>query len=323
MSREDRKLSGAMRIFEALSGVDEELLEKCEELSEARRTNIRFVGRRMRTAAGIAAVLCAAVAGISMWSLDGDLIPKKSAESAPYRELADLVQDVGSAEEAEAPEAPKAEAMIEETTREEDVFESQANSAIKNGVSDNADEYKLGNEAQPEAVGAPKDDRRDITEAEAREMDVFGKYVPAVLPSGYLWEEGKLSVNEETSEVEAVTLCWASGMDNIRMVISKTDPGEIRITEVSRKETYDVHRYQIPYGESVPEEYREMFQMPVFRAEELTMEVVKARMKTVADAGDTDTPRGNFGVLYEDGVLVQFDGDSVPEAVWEIFVSLE
>ena len=41
------------------------------------------------------------------------------------------------------------------------------------------------------------------------------------------------------------------------------------------------------------------------------------------DSGDTDTPRGNFAVLYSDGVLVEFSGRGTAEEIWNMFEGLE
>ena len=45
-------------------------------------------------------------------------------------------------------------------------------------------------------------------------------------------------------------------------------------------------------------------------------------MKSYDDAGDTDTPRGNFSVLYPDGVVVRFNGRGTAQEIWEMFCSM-
>ena len=45
-------------------------------------------------------------------------------------------------------------------------------------------------------------------------------------------------------------------------------------------------------------------------------------MKSYDDQGDTDTPRGNFSVLYEGGVLIRFSGRGTAEEIWEMFCSM-
>ncbi len=105
------------------------------------------------------------------------------------------------------------------------------------------------------------------------------------------------------------------------MSIEEADPVPATV-DIARAEIYDVRLYEIPYGETVPEEYREVFQDPVFAVEDLSLEVIESRMASYNDSGDTDTPRGNFRVLYPDGVLVRFNGRGTPEEIWEMFCSM-
>ena len=93
--------------------------------------------------------------------------------------------------------------------------------------------------------------------------------------------------------------------------------------DVEKPETYDERMYSIPYAESVPEEYRQSVNDPTFAREDLTLEIIKSRMLSYSDSGDTDTPRGNFSVLCSDGVLVRFNGRGTAEEIWEMFCSME
>ncbi len=52
------------------------------------------------------------------------------------------------------------------------------------------------------------------------------------------------------------------------------------------------------------------------------MEIVESRMKAYEDSGDTATPRGNFKVLYPDGVLVSFNGRGTAQEIWDMFCSM-
>ena len=82
--------------------------------------------------------------------------------------------------------------------------------------------------------------------------------------------------------------------------------------------------YPIPRAESIPSELWEYVNNPVFLAEELTLDVVKARAYYVDnDRGDTPGWRMDFNVLYRDVVVdVNIKGIS-PEQVWEMFADLE
>lgn len=45
-------------------------------------------------------------------------------------------------------------------------------------------------------------------------------------------------------------------------------------------------------------------------------------MCVYGDAGDTDTPRGDFSILFSDGILVRFSGEGTAEQIWEMFSSM-
>ena len=55
---------------------------------------------------------------------------------------------------------------------------------------------------------------------------------------------------------------------------------------------------------------------------DFSLEIVESRMKAYEDSGDTATPRGNFKVLYPDGVLVSFNGRGTAQEIWDMFCSM-
>lgn len=166
-----------------------------------------------------------------------------------------------------------------------------------------------------EACGLPSATWENLTEEEARGMET-GQYLPTDLPRGYSFESAAWY-----AENGILHAGWKNGMDYIEISISRPE-GDMETVDVGLPETYDVHLYEIPYGESVPEEYREVFSNPVFAWEDMSLEIVKCRMASRQDRGDTATPRGNFAVLYSDGVLVRFTGRGSAEQIWEMFCSM-
>ena len=81
--------------------------------------------------------------------------------------------------------------------------------------------------------------------------------------------------------------------------------------------------YTIPYADSVPQEYRQEFDNPVFAVEDLTPEVIAARMRWVdGDSGDVDGWRGDFSVYYEsENVLVRYSLDGVtPQEAYDLIL---
>ena len=82
------------------------------------------------------------------------------------------------------------------------------------------------------------------------------------------------------------------------------------------KKYYDQRLYTIPYCDSVPDEVMfGGFQDPVFRYEDLTLDVIEARLTYAdSDAGDISGYRGNFTVLYPDGLVARYSVKGVTPA---------
>lgn len=287
---------GAMRIFEALSSVDQELLERSEK--KAKVISFPKAAKAMTACAGLLIV------GVVTWT--GMRNMKGMEETADACAAADQVSDMTMADteySAEERNGAAGELAWEETESlmPEGTEEEKENDAVCN----------------VESVIAQKTET--LTEEELRAVEVLGKYIPTVLPMGYTFENGY-----KTAE-GGISVFWSKGMETIKLSISffeETQEEAERIADIARPETYDVHRYEIPYASTVAEEYWTVFQAPIFREKDLSAEVVRARMESVADLGDTDTQRGNFDVLYDSGVLVHFSGDGSAEQIWEMFETL-
>lgn len=331
----NERKNSAMRIMDALSGVDEELLERCEQSGQSCDRYPRPLWQQARA---WAAVLCLAVVGAAsfggyrlmqdgrMGSASGEgenmayslEMVERGVEDETVREEG-AVQDTAGLE--------RAEAQIEEgdeweEQRQESTTEAGQNKNQSAAGTEDLDSGR-GTEAAEEAWmvdsdGCPPLQAQKLTETEARDTEELGSYIPTVLPKGYGFESA--SRNLERQE-ENLTLCWSRGMDSILLGIEKGDSLPDTV-DISRAEAYDVRLYEIPYGETVPEEYREIFQDPVFAIEDMSLEVIKSRVVSYDDRGDTDTPRGNFKVLYPNGVLVRFNGRGTPEEIWEMFCSM-
>lgn len=343
----------AMRLMEALSGVDGELLER----SEGVRTVIPFWRYGKQLAACFALVVMGACA-IGVYSVTGN---NKNATGNAYS-LAPQAMDknmsmAGAGDGTDADMAPKedyqqaAESFEKEPTMEngkaalEEQFMDASNStqgqlnrqddlqmpqteSVTNAPQDNkhilADSEKL--------ESSPVDARAKITLQAAKEMERIGGYVPEKLPAGYQFESARGS--SPANSYLDMSLCWCKGMDDIRLHITEfyavaSMPKDVyetfqkRIADPAKPETYDVSLYEIPYADTVPREYYEVFEHPVFKESDFSLEMVEARMKSIPDAGDTDTPRGNFAVLYDSGILVEFSGRGSAEDIWEMFESIK
>ena len=151
--------------------------------------------------------------------------------------------------------------------------------------------------------------------------EAFGKYLPKKLPAGFVFDSSNRFMNQENNYLSAI---WAKGHNEIWWRVSNIGEQETsRITSVEDIQNYDMARYPIPLAESVPEELREIVDNPIFRMDELTLDVVKSRAYKSKDSGDTSSYRMRFGVLYGN-VLVEINAKGVkPEELFSVLVSLK
>lgn len=189
---------------------------------------------------------------------------------------------------------------------EKSEFENIVLLLIEGGKAD----FSILNHAAPEL----RDEK--FTIEQAYEDEIFGKYVPKNIPSGFSLISASRFVNQST---DSLTCIWEKGMDEIWWVASIPKETDMSlITKVSDTKNYDMSLYKIPLADSVPKELMEIVSNPIFKIEELTPEAVKARAYKINDAGDTSGCRLNLGVLYDD-VLVDITSKGAdPEWVYNM-----
>lgn len=165
-----------------------------------------------------------------------------------------------------------------------------------------------------------RDDRLSLEEAYS---DVrFGKYLPQELPPHFTFDNANRFINQTRDSLSAL---WYKGTGHISWQASViTDMEKENIISVADKENYDLSLYSIPYADSVPDDLRQIVNNPIFLAEEMTLNVVKARaVYSENDTGDEQGYRIKFGVLYDD-VLIDISVKNVtPDTVWAMLLSLE
>lgn len=151
----------------------------------------------------------------------------------------------------------------------------------------------------------------------ARQEAAFAPWLPEEDFSGYgefygrmTWQEG----NEHT-----LYLRWSWGYDDVSIMVHLPEGDTVwgNVVDADAPETYDLRLYPVPRADSVPEEYRETVGNPVFRAEEMSREVVEARAYAPNELGDTNSLRIQFSVLHPDGTLVDYDCEGLSvDQVW-------
>lgn len=394
---DDKMREHALRIMEALSGVDEELLERCgraeaygegqESMAERTKENEgrtaqlsgmadresgpegtkKGGGKRKpgslrrrplwQSLGTWAAALLLVVAWAASWrgyqlsdksssegSGGGSTLQQNGAEysaigmsSAEERQAADEgcllgeIPEAGAAGDTEAdgtkrevsgaygyeevPEEGAAPDSGGDSVRDE-CWEIDGLQEAENAVREEAGKVSAAPESAEEKFSAMHTQK--YTEQEARELEGLGSYVPDTVPEGYRFER---ACADSDPERENLMVCWSRGTDYILLYLEKTQ-GPVEAVDIEKPETYDQRLYEVPYGETVPEEYLQMFMDPVFALDDLSLEVIESRMMSYEDAGDTHTPRGGFRVLYPEGVMVSFRGCGTAEEIWDMFCSM-
>ncbi|MBQ2803463.1 MAG: hypothetical protein IJF07_06150, partial [Lachnospiraceae bacterium] len=337
MSKQEKQYKDAMRIFEALSGIDEDLLERSEKGQNALAAEKKVTLFRWNYGRVAAAALCFVVTGVTLWgvgtgmlqtmysSTDGcatnniaqveKAFSMEAADEAPLEQAVEATREQeqhwqgttdgegGATEGSASCTTNGSDTVIKDAVTEENTKATSEGIGTETTKVDEAPTDDLTNKLQTNQMSATEAiGMEEITESEARADEIYGKYVPDNLPEGYTWQSGHVIVGEQTQAQCGVELVWTRGLDSIWIKIERADKEALTITNPDKPETYNVQLYAIPYAETVPEEYREAFHNPVFLEKDFNLELVKARMKYVADSGDTDTERGHFAVRYEEGI---------------------
>ena len=161
--------------------------------------------------------------------------------------------------------------------------------------------------------------QRYTTLGKARMEEAFAPYLPESAPY-----EGKGEFNSwlqyQEGSYNHMWVHWLKNYDYVEVAVYLPEgEGGFDYTDepvdVNVPESYDWRLYDGPICDSVPEEYQMSFSKPTFRAEDMSLEVVKARMHP----HDTGGEICSFYVLHENGVVVGYNCSGVTaEYVWSL-----
>ncbi len=166
-----------------------------------------------------------------------------------------------------------------------------------------------------ESVPAWREVTFDTLDA-ARQEAAFAPYLPQNAPSGAGEFFGRLRYQEGYENTLYVS--WVQGYDIVEVRVSLPEGDTSRNdtpVDIRRPESYDTRLYEIPWCDSVPEEYQTDFYSVTFRAEDMSLDAVKARVVP----HDTGGESFHFSVLHENGVVVRYSCDGMTaEQVWAL-----
>lgn len=348
MSEKDRKREAAMRLFGALSGVDEEYLADCEaDAGEAAagQKPIPFerLGLFMRKyGTAVAAVLCVAVLGVSL--MDYRLGGRKTADSTQNGSMAFLQENTAGADMEQgyedateemrdaSQEAANSMAETSSTTTNggsgDDGSDNGSNDSI---VNNSASKENAQDGLQEEQSGAyvKMNSQQEQTEASGEKLDDDSQRMKA---DRNLYENGKNLTLEEARQVSVVGAYLPAvfpergGIDALTAI---DDEGQQRIRLGWNTDEKDVSEGWFyltieNLGPSLPDWLEHN---TVFEEEQITKanieECMAAEPANVANSG---TPEGTLSVLYENQgsyVLLTIWGEISSEEVWEMLDSVK
>jgi len=151
----------------------------------------------------------------------------------------------------------------------------------------------------------------------ARADPDFGAYLPVSVPAGFAFEHARRFLNQHDNSLFAL---WGGRQNTIRWVVrAPTEDDQRRIVSPDEREKFDMSLYSIPLFDSVPSHLREYVHNPVFLAEDMSIDVIRARVFDVSRPGAAAPDWSiDFSVLYGDVLIdINIRGMS-PEQVWDI-----
>lgn len=323
-----KKEEQALRVFEALNQVDEDLLLRSEKITEKKNGKVILFRRLNKVAA--ACIMLFVAGGVFVVAQSVRLSAAKSAPSGISNFAlglkAENVEHDGCAPmEAKTNYSYASDRGVSEAEEEKNMLPEKESAVTEaNGKNESIREEALDKTETPnlEVDGTIITYQRQSVTLEQVKSTALGKYLPKQIAKGYEFEGAYVLSDSDTEEIKSITACWSKGMDDIRITVKLPEREAVALVDVTDLASYDVNLYEIPYADSVPAEYYNSFHNPVFAAKDMSLEIVNRRMKTVQDAGDTATPRGNLGIWFKDeGVLIEFNCKAEPEAVWSMIES--
>ena len=276
-----------------------------QEVSPAVHERLLRLERPRRPSAwvryGALAACAVLVLGLGVWRLTSSAPDSQMAQDALYPGIKDWYGP-GEIPPDEAPDQNPQGAVKGETKGE------SPNGGTEDSNSRGEPAGTGENDVVPDAAGTPLWEGETFASLdEARQEEDFAPYLPAAEPEGY----GDFS---GTRSGDTLSVLWSRGYDNIQVSVHLEGSRSYHLADPARPETYDLRLYEIPWCDSVPEQYLSYFlSTPLFRAEDMSLDIVEARMMP----HDTGGQRCDFSILHENGVVVTYHcGGMTAQQIW-------
>lgn len=287
----------AIKLFEALSGVDHELLERCNREDERKETVIRR--HFWQNGKAMAACICLVAIGALTWS-GYRLIYSPYGAQGPDSAAQNFT---GMSEMEAAVTEDTATAGVEQTPGEaksEEIPELASGSQSGNGVSGSSASQENGGFADRETVAekdmtdhqkeqlesAVTDSRKELSWEEACSLETFRKYIPETVPAGYEPLAARQSAMPE--QWNDLLLKWSNGEHELSLELTVPD-AETRANS----------------GWYPPLHY--------YSAEEFERNLIPK---------PSEDGVIQFTIYYPDGMELRFEGHVTADELWEMFTSV-
>ena len=164
----------------------------------------------------------------------------------------------------------------------------------------------------------------EITLAEAQADLELGAFLPTYIPAGLSFGDARRIVNQMSSSLHANWhQAWESSISwSINATFSDLWWHQARIVSVHEPEKFDVNLYTIPWMDSVPDDIIDYLQNPIFLAEEITLDVVRARAIYCERAGNWSKPIIIFSVMFDEVAVTVSSSGLSADVVWRMLEGL-
>ncbi len=202
--------------------------------------------------------------------------------------------------------------LVAKNGKAEDVFTELVADIVLGGK---ADLSIFDNPVIPELID------EELSEQEAYNETDFGKYL-FYIPNDYVFNGAYRWLNQNTNSLFA---SWSKGYNDVSISVYPNDENSTsHIVSPEQTELYDMSLYPTPWAESMPNDTGQIIQNPVFRIEDLTLDMIKMRGYTFNEVGDpsSDSLNLRFSVLYGDIVVEIKSEDLSANYLYDKLISL-
>ena len=271
---------------------------------DARSNVVSFPWKKM---VGVAACMVVAVGAYLFYGNMGEQLSKSAMPIPMTASVEEIAPDTTVAENETG--IPKAVAFDAQIADFADAMPAQPVPRKAKDGGDPLPENGADSGAQASSFGLNPDQTiASIEQAWASEP--YGRYLPVTLPTELTGVGGYY-----TDSDLSLSLFSTDGMEELHITVREmTDSQRRYIADSSKPETWDMNLYPMPWEQNMPEEMYWVIGDVVFLPDDLTLDMVRARLMPM----DDQRSYGQFSALYGDVVVYYYFVNLSPEVVYDM-----